>query len=125
MNKAQKGTIKTTQSRRRRLHLAKNWLEGYGGKNKVRGYAKHFKVDLLCTIRELRLLGIEISDTYELAVKQTLAGLAEQKRLKKEQQAKRPDNDIESDDHFGYIIGYTSGGAPYGIQWHDMPDEEV
>lgn len=28
----------------------------------------------------------------------------------------------ESDDHFAYIAGYTSGGAPYGITWEEHED---
>ena len=31
---------------------------------------------------------------------------------------------IESDDTFAFIIGYTSGGAPYGVTWEEMGIEE-
>ncbi len=27
---------------------------------------------------------------------------------------------FESDDRFCYIVGYTSGGAPYGLTWEEM-----
>lgn len=30
----------------------------------------------------------------------------------------------ESDDHFAYITGYTSGGAPYGISWEEQEEIE-
>jgi hypothetical protein len=30
----------------------------------------------------------------------------------------------ESDDHFAYIAGYTSGGAPYGITWEEQEEIE-
>ena len=30
----------------------------------------------------------------------------------------------ESDDHFAYIAGYTSGGAPYGITWEEQEELE-
>lgn len=26
---------------------------------------------------------------------------------------------IESDEQFAFIVGYTSGGAPYGITWEE------
>lgn len=30
----------------------------------------------------------------------------------------------ESDEHFAYIAGYTSGGAPYGITWEEQAEIE-
>ncbi|MBR1710045.1 MAG: hypothetical protein IJ719_14660 [Clostridia bacterium] len=27
---------------------------------------------------------------------------------------------IESDEYFAYIVGYTAGGAPYGITWEEQ-----
>ena len=30
----------------------------------------------------------------------------------------------ESDEHFAYIAGYTSGGAPYGITWEEQEEIE-
>jgi hypothetical protein len=30
----------------------------------------------------------------------------------------------ESDEHFAYIAGYTSGGAPYGITWEEQEENE-
>lgn len=30
----------------------------------------------------------------------------------------------ESDEHFAYIAGYTSGGAPYGITWEEQEEFE-
>ncbi|MCL4441525.1 MAG: hypothetical protein M1609_13320 [Firmicutes bacterium] len=34
------------------------------GKNIVRGYARHFGVNLLCSVFKLQMLGYEISSTY-------------------------------------------------------------
>ena len=34
----------------------------------------------------------------------------------------------EQDDTFFFIVGYTSGGAPYGVTWEEMglePREEI
>ena len=55
-------------TRQGRLQAAKTWLRSYPGKNIARGYRKHFGVDSLCAIRELRLLGVAIDPTYESGV---------------------------------------------------------
>ena len=55
-------------TRQRRLQAAKTWLRSYPGKNIARGYRKHFGVDSLCAIRELRLLGVANDPAYERAV---------------------------------------------------------
>lgn len=31
--------------------------------------------------------------------------------------------EIESDEYYYYIIGYTSGGAPYGITWEEAYEQ--
>jgi hypothetical protein len=33
--------------------------------------------------------------------------------------------ELESDDHFAYIAGYTSGGAPYGITWEEQEEIDL
>jgi len=40
----------------------------------------------------------------------------------------KPDTEslIESDEHFGFIAGYTSNGVPYGLtheEWHEINTE--
>jgi len=42
------------------------------------------------------------------------------KKLKKEKT--EMDSLIESDEYFGFIVGYTANGAPYGLT-HDEMDE--
>lgn len=52
--------------------------------------------------------------------------------LKEHNMAKKPSKkrapelflEPESDDHFAYIAGYTSGGAPYGITWEEQEEME-
>lgn len=31
--------------------------------------------------------------------------------------------EIESDEYYYYIVGYTSGGAPYGITWEEAYEQ--
>ena len=44
------------------------------------------------------------------------------KDLKQKQTMKNAavENNTNQDDTFFYIAGYTSGGAPYGVAWHEM-----
>ena len=115
---------KTTQKRAVRLQLARKWLGTYTGKNIVRGYAKHFRTDLLCAIAELSMLGIAVSEEYQEAVKRSISDRAMQNRKKKaEAQDKNAIND-DRDEHFSFIAGYTSGGAAYGVSWEETAFSE-
>jgi hypothetical protein len=122
---AKKKTIipKTTQPGAIRLQRAKSWLNSFQGKNVVRGYAKKYRVDLLCAIQELRTLGVEIKPEYEQAVRQTITQRIEQnKNRKKANEAEMDGVSVHQDGDFAYIAGYTSGGAPYGIKWKEMDE---
>ena len=70
-------------TRQGRLQAAKTWLQSYPGKNIARGYRKHFGVDSVCAIRELRLLGVAIDPAYERAV--LAASRARNKKHKREE----------------------------------------
>jgi hypothetical protein len=50
----------TTQPRERRLQRAKAWIAAYTGGKIVKAYARHFRVDLLQAITDLRLCGIAV-----------------------------------------------------------------
>jgi hypothetical protein len=112
---------RTTLPRPRRLLKAKDWIGTYTGKNIVRGYARHFRVDLLAAIKELRMLGVTVTTEYETAVKHTMADRTEQNRKKKEAKQNADTLKEFQDGEFAFIAGYTSGGLPYGVRWDDMP----
>ena len=104
-------------SRTKRLKLAPRWISAYTGKNTVRGYARHFGVDLICAVTEMRMLGYQVPGEYELAVKRSIADRSLQRKKKREakEAAANPPDDF-SDGEFAFIAGYTSGGSPYGIR---------
>jgi len=103
--------------RNQRLKLARQWLRDYSGNHIVKGYAKWYGVDLLCAITELRMNGIQISEEYEIQIKQSI----EVERLKKERKNKRQESLEEySDRRYAYIAGYTSNGVPFGITHEEM-----
>ena len=111
-----------TQNKQKRLKLARDWVNTYPGKHIVKGYSKKFGVDKLCAIKELRILGIEISEEYENQLRLSIEALKKQKQLrknKKEQELKSL-TEFDSDENFAFIAGYTSGGAPYGITHEEM-----
>lgn len=111
-----------------RLDSARHWLLSYSGKNLVRSYRKRYGVDWLCAVRELRMLGAEVDPQYVAQLEVTL----EQRRLERQRRKQQPAAEglsemlVNSDDTFAYIVGYTSGGAPYGLtweQWEMLEDE--
>lgn len=85
-----------------RLQAAKFWMSAYNGSNLVSGYSKHFGVDKLCAVSELRLLGVEINDQY---VKQLCVALDTQRKIKEERnKIEQFETDFfeEYDDHILY-----------------------
>jgi hypothetical protein len=46
----------------------------------------------------------------------------ERKKLKKEKISERIE--LDSDENFAFIVGYTSGGAPYGLSHEEMTELE-
>jgi hypothetical protein len=106
-----------------RLQAARSWLASWNGKNFVHGYAKYFGVDLICAIKELGLLGVELDAEYVERVKRTMVA----RKPKAKARSEPPDPWLGYgewwDDNFFFIAGHTSGGAPYGIQWGEVEED--
>jgi hypothetical protein len=116
--------MEKTPKRERRLSSAKNWIKTYSGNNLIRGYSKKYSVDKLCAVKELRMIGVEISEEYEKQLINSLDALRQQRLSFKK---KREDElnslcEFESDENFAMIIGYTSGGFPYGVTHEEMKE---
>jgi len=126
MKKKKKKTAppQRTLNRPQRLQKAAVWLTtvSYTGRQLVHAYARKYHTDLLTSITELRMLDIEITADYEAAVRRSVADRIVQKQHKIEE--RNLNTAVESDEHFAYIVGYTSGGAPYGLRWEELPDED-
>jgi len=107
-----------------RLNSAISWIKEYNGKNIITGYAKWFGVDKICAINELKTIGALIPESLENQIIASHKSRIEQKR---ELRAKKKIADsmlIESDDNFAYIVGYTSGGFPYGLTHEEFMIED-
>ena len=117
-------TMKMTLYRNKRLKSAVEWVKTYSGKRIVQGYTKRYGVDKLCAVKELRLIGIEISEEYENQLKQSIEVLKRQRQLRKDkkEQELNPISEFDSDENFAFIAGYTSGGFPYGIMHEEMDE---
>lgn len=111
--------------RQSRLQAAKQWVSTYEGNNLIKGYQNWFGVDLLCAMKELKLLGVTLDEQY---VRQALhrrekALLARQHKKMAEKKKREAENfliDSDSDENFYYIVGYTSHGFPYGTTWEEI-----
>jgi predicted membrane metal-binding protein len=114
--------MKNTPTRERRLSSAINWIKIYVGKNIVKGYSKKYSVDKLCAVKELRMIGVEISEEYEKQLVNSMEALRQQRlSFKKKREDKLNDlGGFDSDENFAMIMGYTSGGFPYGITHEEM-----
>jgi hypothetical protein len=116
--------MRKTLKREYRLRSAKDWIKTYSGNNVVKGYSKKYSVDKLCAVKELAMIGFEISEEYENQLRKSLKSLKQQRlSLKK----KREDElnalcGFESDENFAIILGYTSGGFPYGVTHEEMEE---
>lgn len=113
-----------TLKRAQRLRSAKDWIKTYSGNNLVKGYSKKYSVNKLSAVKELRMIGVEISEEYE---KQLINSMEALKQQRLSFNKKREDEldalcGFESDENFAIIIGYTSSGFPYGVTYEEMED---
>ena len=114
--------MKRTPKREYRLRSAKNWIKTYSGNYIVKGYSKKYSVAKLCAVKELRMIGVDISEEYENQLRQSLKSLRQQRlSFKKNQEDElNASCEFESDENFAMILGYTSGGFPYGVTHEEM-----
>lgn len=116
--------MKKTLKREKRLSSAKSWIKTYSGNNLVKGYSKNYSVDKLCAVKELRMIGVDISEEYEKQLINSMEALRQQRlSFKKKREDKLNDlYGFDSDENFAMIIGYTSGGFPYGVTHEEMDE---
>ena len=46
------------------------------------------------------------------------------KKSKRRKKRSIQEFELEQDENFSFIVGYTSGGFPYGNPWEELDDEQ-
>jgi hypothetical protein len=113
------GSRSKRMKRPARLQSAKMWIPTYTGKNLIIGYCKHFAVDFLCAVKELRFIGATIDEEYIARVLQAREQSTISRLKKKAKQEEIEALCSDSDDNFFFIAGYTSWEFPYGLTWEE------
>ena len=103
-----------------RLAASKGWVNNYTDKNIVEEYAKTYNVDKICAIRELRMNGIKVTRAQESQIRQEIASVLKIKRIEKKERERELYGENWSDEHFAFIVGYTSGGVPFRLTHREM-----
>lgn len=115
----------TKEDRKRiRLQKGRQWLTTYNGtpKHMNKHYREKFHVDALTAARDLQELGVNYTQEQLDQIKRSEEQRLRQRRLEKEAREQKRLEELYSDcdDCFAFIAGYTSGGAPYGVQWEEV-----
>lgn len=109
-------------TRQGRLDSAKDWITKYSGRNLVSGYAKWFGVDKICAMNELKALGVIITEILENQIVESHKRKIKLRKIAKEKIEVLDLVGYESDDNFAFIVGYTSGGFPYGLTHEEFKE---
>ena len=126
------GPKRKRMTRTSRLASAKEWIKIYEGKNIIKGYANWYGVDQICAMAELEMLGQPISETTKAKIKKSVQDRINQKRRQQEKRNQKKalleeEFNLDSDETFSFIAGYTEGGVPYGItheEWQLLEERE-
>ncbi len=112
-------------NRKSRLACAKDWLAEYEGKNVVKGYRKHYGVDWLCAVNELKMLGVKLDQDYVEKLKYAMENRRLEKQALKQRRKREQLQELyaDSDGTFAFIAGYTSWGFPYGVTWEEIGED--
>jgi len=99
-----------------RLASASSWLPKYSGKNIIRGYRKHYGVDIRCAVNELSLLRVPLDEAYVQRLLDSLAGSESASQRRK--QKKREIELLMSDQGEDAFPGYEELG--FDVPFHEL-----
>lgn len=127
-------TKKSSTPRRKRLNqqarlkCGLDWIKNFRGKNIVSGYARWFGVDKICAINELKKMNVIIPEDIETQIRKSIEELIKFKSKRKKQIELKSIEENNSDENVAFIVGYTSGGMPYGLnhsEWEVIRNENI
>lgn len=110
----------------RRIQSGKEWAKEYKGSNIINDYRMYFGVNEICAFKDLEFMGMTFDEEYKKKMIEIMVKREEQRKRTKERAKEIKDQkEFESmaedtNDDFYYIVGYTSGGAAYGVSWDEM-----
>jgi hypothetical protein len=100
-------------ARKARRDAAREWIQSGAKKVHVRTYARRFGVDRYTAYQDLRAIGFPLSPEEERWA------VRPQKQPKRKPPPPDLDDGLDQWVYFGsqriWVVGYTSGGAPYGL----------
>lgn len=91
------GPSRKRMKRPARLPAARAWLQGLQGRRIVRAYARWFGVDLLCAVKELRMLGVAVDPEYEQQIRVTIETRAAAQWARRQPAARRVARYLDED----------------------------
>ena len=103
-----------------RMRQAKQSLGLFQGENPIQTYRKKFRVDVFTAVRELGELGIITPEQASIEQQKEELRIRRLWQKRNDQGMSIYEQFPNSDDRFFFIMGYTSGGAPYGVTWEEM-----
>ena len=107
-----------SKARQKRLKEARKWFPEQGfteDSHVVKAYRKKFNVNKECAMKELCLLHM-LSPQKQALYEAQLKAKKDKKHRKNQKEEYRA---FDQDYNYYFIVGYTSGGAPYGITWDE------
>ncbi|MDQ0974028.1 hypothetical protein QFZ31_003906 [Neobacillus niacini] len=110
-----------------RMVQAKSWLEKYDGEHIIKAYSKFFALNLKNALKELELVGAQISTQEREYTKELIKKRKQEKERKKEKRriAKEQYEFEDYDDTFAFIAGYTAGSVPFGMTYEEMEEDII
>lgn len=124
--KGKLGPKRKRMKREARLQSAKAWLKDYDGKHVIKSYSKWFGVDSICAMDELEILGLRFSGKQKKKLNDANENKIRQKQLSKARRLQKK-HELEMEEYFegfGFIAGYTEGGAPFGLTQGELEEIE-
>lgn len=108
-------------NRRARLQSARTWLATQKGRTAVqiaKSYRKRYGLDWPCAMQELAALGVGLDTAWTAQLQRGLAGYQRARDRRRSEQLAELFED--SNETFAHIVGYTPGGAPFGVTWEEL-----
>ena len=101
------------------IQLDTDTEKGKGAKDAVKHLSKELNFGKYGYIVEL---GCKIDSEYKKQLERTVENKIKKNKEKKAKEESESLSDLDSDDTFSFIAGYTSGGAAYGTSWEELDD---